>query len=118
MTILVRSFRPSDADAVAEICHQTGFMGESADKHFRDRKLFALIFAYPNLTYSPDTCLVAELDSEVVGYCLVTANTKSYDNWFNETYKATIIKRALFWTLWHSPMDIIGYVRISQRKIA
>ncbi len=104
--IVVRPYRADDAGAVSEICYLTGYMGESAQGHFCDRELFALLWAYSNIAYSPKSCFVAVSESKVVGYCLVAADTKDFGRWLLETHKRAIIKRTLSSTMWRSPKDL------------
>ena len=37
----IRSYQPSDREAVRRLCCQTGFLGEAIDPVYEDRELFA-----------------------------------------------------------------------------
>ena len=38
---IIRSYQPSDREAVRNLCCQTGFLGEPIDPVYEDRELFA-----------------------------------------------------------------------------
>ena len=68
MTCIVRSYRPSDREAVRTICCDTGFHGNPIDPVFGDRETFADFFTRYYTDREPESCLVAVADGAVVGY--------------------------------------------------
>lgn len=111
MTVSVRLFSPSDQTEIAEICYQTGYMGEPMLGHFQDLALFALLFAQPYLVYAPGNCWVAVIDAKVVGYCLSVDDTRSYQHWHRKIHRRSILRHIAKSTLWRSPKDILQILR-------
>jgi ribosomal protein S18 acetylase RimI-like enzyme len=66
----VRPYRPEDREQVRRICYETGFMGESVDWFWRDRRSFADMFCGWWIDHQLESALVAELNGEVAGYLL------------------------------------------------
>ena len=66
----VRPYQPQDRTAVRSICHETGYMGESAAWCWRDRESFADLFSGYYTDLEPESAFVAEAGSRVVGYLL------------------------------------------------
>lgn len=72
-----RPYRPPDRDAVRAICHETGFMGSTAEWFWRDRRSFADLFTGYYTDEEPESAqvVVAEAGDDaprgtVVGYLL------------------------------------------------
>ena len=101
----IRPYRPSDRAAVVEICHRTGYMGEDVAPHFRDRELFALIFALAYVEHEPEHCLVADDGGQVVGYCIGTPDTEAHRRRYADVQVPAILRRLLSRTLWRHPRD-------------
>jgi predicted N-acetyltransferase YhbS len=66
----IRTYKPTDKEAIRRICCETGFFGNPVDTLFQDRELFADLFTKPYLDYEPAWALVAEDQGRVVGYVL------------------------------------------------
>lgn len=65
--LVVRRYRVSDWDVVARICIESG-LGGQLPKYFCDGPAFARLWLLPYLKSDPESCFVAEVDGEVVGY--------------------------------------------------
>jgi ribosomal protein S18 acetylase RimI-like enzyme len=77
MAATIRPFVETDTAAVHRIGADTARYGEPVEAIMNDRRLFIDIFMRPYTTHYPDTCWVAEVDGDVVGYltgCLDTAH--------------------------------------------
>lgn len=81
-------------------------MGEPADGHFGDRRLFGMMFALNLLELTPSTCLVATSEEQVVGYCLVAPDTYAYRAWQRKVYTPRVMRRIFGTTLWRWPGDV------------
>ncbi len=111
-SIRIRSYEKSDRDSIIDICYATGYMGEDLTKHFRDRKLFALIFALYYTDYEPENCFVAESNGKVVGYIIGTHNTSRQQWKFFLKMGWKIFLRLIFYTSWRYPHDITKIFQI------
>ena len=108
---LIRPYSAADRDAVAEICHRTGYMGEDAAPHFADRTLFAMIFALAYTDLEPEHCFVADDAGEVVGYCLGTPDTETQQKKYMEVQVPRMLRHLLTRTSWRHPRDLITVLR-------
>lgn len=66
----IRSYRPSDREAVRRLCCQTGFLGEPIDPVYEDRQLFADFLTTYYTDKEPESSFVFEVDGEIRGYLL------------------------------------------------
>jgi hypothetical protein len=66
--IRVRSYRPSDQDAVRALCCDTGFLGNPIDPVFADRELFADFLMGYYLRHEPESAFVVSVNGELKGY--------------------------------------------------
>ncbi len=66
----IRSYRPSDREAVRRLCCQTGFLGEAIDPIYEDRELFADFLTTYYTDHEPESSFVVEEGGELVGYLL------------------------------------------------
>jgi ribosomal protein S18 acetylase RimI-like enzyme len=73
--VRIRSYRPGDREAVRDICHRTGYMGEPADWYWRDLPSFAAVWTGYYTDREPESAFVAERDGRVVGYLLGCVDT-------------------------------------------
>lgn len=114
-TATLRPYRPTDLDALYEICHRTGLAGQDATGVIDDRRLLGDLFAAPYAVLEPDLATIADLDGEAVGYILGTADTAAFEaRMEREWYPAKRVERpqeragdgvdALFTALLHHPI--------------
>jgi ribosomal protein S18 acetylase RimI-like enzyme len=75
--MIVRPYRPADREAVRAICHQTGYMGATAEWFWRDRASFADLFTGYYTDVEPESAQVVVAEradgappGTVVGYLL------------------------------------------------
>ncbi len=76
-SIKVRPFEKEDRQAVRNICFMTGYMGEPADIYWSDIESFADMWCGYYTDMEPESCFVAEIDGEVVGYSLGCFDSKN-----------------------------------------
>jgi len=69
-TFAIRSYRPSDREAVRRLCCQTGFLGEPIDPVYEDRELFADFLTTYYTDHEPESSFVVEENGELSGYLL------------------------------------------------
>jgi hypothetical protein len=68
--LVIRSYRPSDREAVRQLCCQTGFLGEPIDPVYEDHELFADFLTTYYTDKEPESSFVLEMDGEIRGYLL------------------------------------------------
>ena len=66
----IRSFRPSDRNAIRKLCCETGFLGTPIDPVYEDRQLFADFLTTYYTDWEPESSFVVEIDGEIRGYLL------------------------------------------------
>ena len=66
----IRSYRPSDREAVRRLCCQTGFLGDPIDPVYEDRELFADFLTTYYTDHEPESSFVIEREGELYGYLL------------------------------------------------
>ncbi|HET6665226.1 MAG TPA: hypothetical protein VFG94_13245, partial [Acidimicrobiales bacterium] len=76
----LRAWRPTDHDAVYDICVRTGAAGEDATRLLRDPALPGHVYAGPYLVLAPDLAFVVEDDDGVAGYILGAADTTEFED--------------------------------------
>lgn len=76
--MIVRSWRPRDAEAVHRICVATGDAGESVRPILSDPDLVAYVFADPYLLLQPEMAFVAEDEGVVVGYVVAALDSEEF----------------------------------------
>lgn len=75
LDVKIRKFEPEDTQEVRRIIHDTAFLGEPASLFFDGRDVFSDALAAYFTDYEPQSCFIAEVNSEVAG-CLVGAKNK------------------------------------------
>ena len=76
--MIVRSWRPRDAEAVHRICVATGDGGEPVHRILRDPDLVAYVFADPYLLLHPELAFVVEGRGAVLGYVVAALHTEEF----------------------------------------
>ena len=76
--MIVRSWRPCDAQAVHRICVATGDAGEPAQQILQDPDLVAYVFADPSVLLHPELAFVAESGGRVLGYVVAALHTEEF----------------------------------------
>jgi len=66
----IRSYQPSDREAVRRLCCETGFLGEPIDPVYEDRELFADFLTTYYTDHEPESSFVIEKEGELHGYLL------------------------------------------------
>jgi hypothetical protein len=67
---IIRSYRPSDREAVRKLCCDTGFLGDPIDPVYEDRELFADFLTSYYTDHEQESCFLLEVDGEISGYLL------------------------------------------------
>src|SRR5476649_2472715 len=68
--LVIRSYRPSDREAVRQLCCQTDFLGGPIDPVYEDRELFADFLTTYYTDNEKESSFVLEIDGEIRGYLL------------------------------------------------
>lgn len=76
--MIIRQANLSDLEALYRVSLQTGHLGNDATHLYTDPKLMGHIYSAPYLLFEPDLALVIEVDNQVAGFCVGTANTSSF----------------------------------------
>lgn len=90
---VIRPFRPSDEDAVRDICVRTAHLGGDARPHYRDPGILPEIFAVPYARFEPSLTFVVDDGTRAVGYILGTADTAAFVAWFREEWLPSVASR-------------------------
>jgi hypothetical protein len=115
----IRSYRPSDREAVRQLCCQTGFLGSPIDPVYEDRQLFADFLTTYYTDWEPESSFVVESGGQICGYLLGSRKplrNQLYSFWQNVSlfmkglaryfrYK-TNSRRFIRWTLVHGWREV------------
>ena len=77
--VAIRTARPSDEEAILDICLRTADRGQDASHLYSDPRLPGFIWALPYVRFCPETSFVLTLGDEVMGYCVATPDTVSFE---------------------------------------
>ncbi len=94
--LTIRSYRPSDREAVRRLCCETGFLGEPIDPVYEDRELFADFLTTYYTDWEPESSFVVEMDGEIRGYLLGSRKplrNQLYSFWQNVSLFVKMISR-------------------------
>ena len=75
----IRPYRPTDLDALYDICLKTGDRGGDATADYADPRIIGEIYAAPYATLEPDLAFVVEDAEGIAGYILGTADTRAFE---------------------------------------
>lgn len=89
----IRSYRPSDRDAVADICVRTADNGGDSRALYPDLDLMPSIFALPYVDLEPELAFVLTDDDHPVGYILGTADTPTFATRFRTDWLPRLADR-------------------------
>jgi hypothetical protein len=70
LDFIVREYRPTDREAVRDLCCLTGFLGKPIDPVFEDRDLFASFLTDYYLKCEPESAFVVTVNGTIKGYLL------------------------------------------------
>ncbi len=68
--VSIRFYLRGDRPGVRKVCCDTGFLGDPVDPVFEDRDVFADFLCNYYTEREPDSCLIVEDRSQIVGYIL------------------------------------------------
>ena len=89
----IRPFRPSDEDAVRDICVRTAHLGGDARPHYSDPGILPEIFAVPYARLDPSLTFVVDDGTRAVGYILGTADTGAFVSRFRSEWLPEVSAR-------------------------
>jgi ribosomal protein S18 acetylase RimI-like enzyme len=89
----IRPYRPTDRDAVADVCIRTADAGEDASGKYPDPYLLPVIFALPYVEFEPQLCFVVDDGDRAVGYVLGTADTPAFVGRFRTDWLPRVAER-------------------------
>ncbi len=79
----LRSFRPGDEPALAEICLRTADTGSDATGILDDDDIWGAVFVLPYVARHPELAVVVETDDgRVAGYAVAIDDTDAFEEWF------------------------------------
>ena len=78
MTLKIRSYQPTDFEALYAICLVTGDAGRDATALYEDPELIGHIYAGPYGRLAPESCFVVEDDEGVAGYIVGALDTMAW----------------------------------------
>jgi ribosomal protein S18 acetylase RimI-like enzyme len=84
---IIRGYRPTDLDAVYDICVRTAEGGDGAVGVYQTDRVLGDIFAAPYVTKEPEHAHVLDDgNGTAVGYILGTADTAGFVRWYRDTW--------------------------------
>jgi ribosomal protein S18 acetylase RimI-like enzyme len=89
----IRPYRPSDRDAVADICVRTADNGGDSRSLYPDLDLMPSIFALPYAELEPELAFVLTDADHPVGYVLGTADTPTFAKRFRTEWLPALADR-------------------------
>ncbi|MBV1856069.1 GNAT family N-acetyltransferase [Catellatospora tritici] len=90
----IRPYRPSDRDAVYEICVLTAHNGGDARPHYQDPGILPEIFAGPYVHLDPQFAFVlADDEDRAVGYIIATGDTERFVRRFRQEWLPLVADR-------------------------
>lgn len=89
----IRPFRPSDEEAVRDVCVRTAHLGGDARPHYRDPGILPAIFAVPYARLDPSLTFVVDDGTRAVGYVLGTADTGAFVSRFRSEWLPEVSSR-------------------------
>lgn len=81
--VIIRPYSKEDRESVRSIAYETAFLGDSADIYFDDKELLADILTLYFTDFQPESCFVAVLSNEVIGYLLGAKDIRLMSKHFN-----------------------------------
>lgn len=92
----IRHYRPEDREKIRALCNETGFFGRPIGLVFQDEKWFADFNTTYYLKHEPDSCFVAESNSDLIGYVLGCKHPRQYGFLFYGTIAIPLFIKCLF----------------------
>jgi ribosomal protein S18 acetylase RimI-like enzyme len=101
----IRPYRPSDRDAVAEVCVRTAAGGGDARGVYSDDLLMPEVYALPYVDHSPELAFVAVRhddgargplsveDGSMLGYVVAVADTAEFAAWWAREWTPGFVER-------------------------
>lgn len=88
---VIRLYRPTDREAVADICVRTAAGGGDARGIYSDDLLMPDVYCLPYVTYAPDLAWVVEDEiapgrHRVVGYVIAVDDTRAFVDWYRREW--------------------------------
>jgi ribosomal protein S18 acetylase RimI-like enzyme len=94
MSPKIRGYRPSDLDAVYDICVRTADAGGDARGQFGDDRLVGDVFAAPYVTLEPDVARILDDGTgQAVGYIVGTTDTERFVRRYRDEWIPAIAGR-------------------------
>ncbi|MBF0122575.1 MAG: GNAT family N-acetyltransferase [Candidatus Omnitrophica bacterium] len=91
--VIIREYVSSDRDKIRQISVSTAMLGRPGRLFFEGDEVLADALTLYYTDYEPESCFVAEVDGQVVGYILSTKDTRSMDSVFlSKIFKPLLLK--------------------------
>jgi ribosomal protein S18 acetylase RimI-like enzyme len=89
----LRPYRPTDREALYDICVRTGHLGGDSREVYPDPELLPSIFAAPYVELEPDLAFVVDDGERAVGYIVGTADTAAFAQAFRQRWLPRLVDR-------------------------
>jgi hypothetical protein len=93
--VKIRKFEVKDRAAVRQIVHDTALMGEPASLFFQGQEVISDAFSLYFTDYEPDSCFVAEVNGQVVGYLIGAIKKTTAEEIFSKKITLPLFVKAL-----------------------
>jgi len=84
--MIVRPYRPADADALYAISLATADAGDDASHLYEDKRLVGAIYSAPYAALDPDLVVIAADDEGVGGFALGTVDTVAWEKRLEQSW--------------------------------
>jgi len=92
--VKIRKFQTKDRAALRQIVHDTALTGKPAGLFFKGQEVITDAFSLYFTDYEPESCFVAEIDAQIVGYLIGAKNKISAETIFNRQILLPLIFKA------------------------
>ena len=91
---IIRGYRPSDLDAVYDICVRTADSGGDLRGTYSDDRLLGDVWAVPYVIREPERAYMLDNGTgQAIGYILGTADTAAFTAWYREHWLPSTLAR-------------------------
>jgi GNAT superfamily N-acetyltransferase len=91
----IRKYREKDRKAIRDISVKTSFLGNPIEFFVNDKELIADVLTRFYTDYEPESCFVAILEGEVIGYITGATNVRRMRSIFRYRIMPAVMKRGL-----------------------
>jgi ribosomal protein S18 acetylase RimI-like enzyme len=117
--LTLRPYRPSDAQALREVCLRTAQAGGDATGLYVSDDLMPEVFATPYVEFAPDLAFVLDpgAGQRVQGYILGIADTARFVEWFRATWVPRLALAYEHVVPWRTRCELIRHLGFTPERM-